>query len=239
MMMMHMSKYSHCLLRDKLRKLTMTLHMLAQTDLLSWSKHFFVIFFSITTLSFLLLFIFLNAIIDSHSSISYLRSFCILQWDSHCFFKHNWSQQPELSISFVMNIVTSWHQTHTQPFNCVNAIFKNEGEKSRKVNFLIIINEKVNFSYWLSFLLLSQDLYMPVSTFSSSFSSSSSEIFSLSSMIKTRLYHSFFLITTRMKSLCWDHHRESLDWRLMRLFVSIHSHQQHHSHQKHWMHHNL
>jgi len=108
--------------------------------------------------------------------------------------------------------------------------------KSRKVNFLIIINEKVNFSYWLSFLLLSQDLYMSVSTSSSS---SSSKIFSLSLTIKTRLYHSFFLSTTRTKSLCWDHHRESLDCRPVRSFVSIHSHQQHHSHQKHWMHYNL
>jgi exo-beta-1,3-glucanase (GH17 family) len=79
---------------------------------------------------------------------------------------------------------------------------------------------------------------MSVSTSSSSSSlssSSSSEIFSLSLTIKTRLYHSFFLSTMRTKSLCWDHHRESLDCRLMRSFVSIHSHQQHHPHQKHWM----
>jgi hypothetical protein len=40
--------------KDKLRKSTMTPHMLAQTDLLSESKHFFVIFLNITTLSFLL-----------------------------------------------------------------------------------------------------------------------------------------------------------------------------------------
>ncbi len=233
---MHMSKYLCCLSRDKLKKLTMTLHMLAQTDLLSWSKHFFVISFSIMTLSFLLLFILLNAIINSHSSISYSRSSCILQWDSHCFSEHNWSQQPELSISFAMNIVTSWHQIHMWLLNCVNTIFKNEGGKSRKVNFLIIINKKVNFSYWLSFLLLSWDSYMSVSISSSSSSSlSSSEIFSLSSMFKTRLNHSFFLSTTRTESLCWDHHKESLDCRLVRLFVSIHCHQQHHSHQKHWM----
>ena len=233
---MHMSKYPHCLLRDKLRKLMMTLHMLAQTDLLSWSKHFFVIFLSIMTLSFLLSFILLNAIINSHSSISYSRSSCILQWDSHCFSEHNWSQQPESSISFVMNIVTSWRQIHMQLLNCVNAIFKNEGGKSRKVNFLITINEKVNFSYWLLFLLLSWDSYMSVSTSSSS---SSSEIFSLSSMIKTRLNHSSFLSITRTESLCQNHHKESLDCRSVRSFVSIHCHQQHHSHQKHWMCRNL
>ena len=238
-MMMHMSKYSCCLSRDKLRKLMMTLHMLAQTDLLSWSKHFFVIFLSITTLSFLLSFILLNAIIDSHSFISYSRSSHILQWDLHCFSEHNWSQQPEPSISFAMNIVTSWHQIHMRLLYCVNAIFKNEGGKSRKVNFLVIINEKVNFSYWLSFLLLSWDSYMSVSISSSSSSLFSSEIFSFSSMIKTRLYYSFFLSTMRIKSSCWDHHRESLDCRLVRSFVSIHSHQQHHSHQKHWMCHNL
>ncbi len=217
----------------------MTLHMLAQTDLLSWSKHFFVIFLSITTLSFLLSFILLNAIIDSHSSISYSRSSCILQWDSHCFSEHSWSQQPELSISFAMNIVTPWRQIHMQLLYCVNTIFKKRGRKSRKVNFLIIINKKVNFSYWLLFLLLSWDSYMSVSTSSSSSSLSSSEIFGLSLTIKTRLYHSFFLSTTRMKSLCQDHHRESLDCRPVRLFVSIHSHQQHHSHQKHWTCHNL
>ena len=233
---MHMSKYPHCLSRDKLEKLMMTLHMLAQTDLLSWSKHFFVIFLSIMTLSFLLSFILLNAIINSHSSISYSRSSYILQWDSHCFSEHSWSQQPESSISFAINIVTSWCQIHTWLLYCVNAIFKNEKRKSRKVNFLITINKKVNFSYWLSFLLLSWDSYMSVSISSSS---SSLEIFDLSSTIKTRLYHSFFLSTTKTESLCWDHHRESLDCKLMRLFVSIHSHQQHHLHQKHWMCYNL
>ena len=140
-----------------------------------------------------------------------------------------------MSISFVINIVTSWCQIHMWLLNCVNTIFKNERGKSRKVNFLIIINEKVNFSYWLSFLLLSWDLYMSVSIFSSLSSLSSSEIFGLSLTIKTRLYHSFFLNTTKMKSLCWDHHRESLDCRPVRSFLSIHSHQQHHPHQKHWM----
>ncbi len=137
-----------------------------------------------------------------------------------------------------MNIVTSWCQIHMWLLYCINAIFKNERGKSRKVNFLIIINKKVNFSYWLLFLLLSQDSYMPVSIFSSSSSSSSSEIFSLSLTFKTRLYHSFFLSIRRTESSCQNHCKESLDCRLMRLFADTHCHQQHHSHQKSWTCHN-
>jgi hypothetical protein len=230
---MHMSKYLHCLSRDKLRKLTMTLHMLAQTDLLSWSKHFFVIFLSIMTLSFLLSFILLNAIIDSHSSISYSRSSCILQWDSHCFSEHNWSQQPELSISFATNIVTSWHQIHMWLLYCVNTIFKKE-EKSRKVNFLIIINKKVNFSYWLSFLLLSWDSYMPVSIFFFIFF-----IFfrNLQSQFNNQNKTLSFILSKHNKNKIIMLRPSQRITRLqtVRSFVSIHSHQQHHSHQKHWM----
>jgi hypothetical protein len=90
---------------------------------------------------------------------------------------------------------------------------------------------KVNFSYWLLFLLLSQASYMSVSIFSFFFSLN---IFVLSLTLKTRLNHSL-LSTTRTESLCQDHHKESLDCRSVRSFVSIHHHQQHHSHQKHWM----
>jgi hypothetical protein len=172
----------------------------------------------------------LNTIINSHSSISYLRSSCILQWDSHCFSEHNWSQQPELSISFHKHclhhdIKFTWLLCYY--WTQFSKIRKEEEQKSEFSNYH---KWKVNFSYWLSFLLLSWDLYMFISTSSSS---SSSEIFDLSSTIKTRLYHSSFR-TTRTKSLCWDHHRESLDCRPVRSFVSTHSHQQHHSHQKHW-----
>jgi len=152
------------------------------------------------------------------SDLSNLNRQSLLSWTSS---HHN--------IKFTCNFFIMWTQ------------FSNWGRKSRKVNFLITINEKVNFSYWLSFLLLSWDSYMPVSLSSLSFSFLSfSEIFGLSSMFKTRLYHSFFLSTTRTESLCWDHHKESLDCRPVRLFISIHCHQQHychqqhHSHQKHW-----
>ncbi len=142
-----------------------------------------------------------------------------------------------VNLSFVTNIVMSWCQIHMQLLYCVNAIFKNWERKSKKVNFLIADNKKVNFSYWLSFLLLSWASYMFISI--SSFFSFFSDIFVLSLTLKTRLNHSLFLSTTRTKSLCQNHHRKSLDHRPVRSFISIHCHQQHHSHQKHWMHCNL
>jgi hypothetical protein len=161
---MHMSKYSHCLSRDKLRKLTMTLHMLAQTDLLSWSKHFFVIFLNIIFLFY------------CHSfEHNYWQSFfyLILKVFLHTSVRLTlllWTQL--ISVTWTVNLFSqtlSHHdQIHMWLLYCVNTIFKNWEEKSRKVNFLIVNNKKVNFSYWLSFLLLSQASYMFISIFSSS-----------------------------------------------------------------------
>jgi hypothetical protein len=157
---------SHCLSRDKLRKLTMMSHMLAQTDLLSESKHFFVIFLNITTLSFYCHSFFwtqlLTVILLSHT-----QGLHILQWDSHS----SWTQL--ISVTWTVNLFCHKHchiitsNSHMTSLLCERN-FKIE-RKSRKVNFLIVNNKKVNFSYWLSFLLLSQASYMFISTSSSSF----------------------------------------------------------------------
>jgi hypothetical protein len=221
---MHMSKYLHCLSRDKLRKLTMTLHMLAQTDLLSWSKHFFVIFL----ISQLFLFYchsffwtqLLTVILLSHTQglLAYFSETHIASL--------NTIDLSNLNCQSLLPQTLSHHDIKfTWLLYCVNTIFKNWEREEQKSEFSNYHNKKVNFSYWLSFLLLSQASYMSVSISSSSFLQ-----ISLFSVQHSKQDLSFiFLSTTRTKSLCWDHHRESLDCRPVRSFVSIHCHQQHHS----------
>jgi hypothetical protein len=142
-----------------------------------------------------------------------------------------WTQL--ISVTWTVNLFCHKHchimTSNSHDFFIVWTQFSKMKRKSRKVNFLIVNNKKVNFSYWLSFLLLSQAHICLSASFLLS-----SDIFVLSSTLKTRLII-HFLSTTRTESLCWNHHRESLDCRPVRSFVSIHCHQQHHSHQKHWM----
>jgi hypothetical protein len=135
-----------------------------------------------------------------------------------------WTQL--ISVTWTVNLFCHKHchiMTSNSHVYCVNTIFKMR-EKSRKVNFLIAIIRK-----WI--LAIDCHFYCclkPHICSSASFLLLFFRYLVLSSTLKTRLNHSFFLSTTRTKSLCWDHHRESLDCRPVRSFVSIHCHQQHH-----------